>query len=406
MPRSRPGRYARFYKLQEDVKTHRPSRAKYLEGIGIRCGDKTETVYLKIRLPRGGQYREKYYKPGSAIEVSLGRLSSWPWDQIIQERDRLQGRADRGEPLEEKATETFREAALTWLETKRNVASHTLMKGHIENYLLPSFGNLPLDQIDLDRVHLWQAKLIEDLSPATVKRIRGTFSTIMAYQVRKGALDRNWVKYADPIRGIEPRTRHLTREEVSAILQKARELDNIKAKDEPWKHAAPWLEDYIKWQLMTGMRKSEALRLRWSDIDRTSNQPLARISQSKTGKPRTIPLGSTTLGILERMQDYPRKEGDQRIFPISLSTVTRTLKHLWNVCGIEDVRLHDLRRTCLTWLAADNVDLRTVQSFAGHADLNMLQKHYAQPLNHQAAAIAMEDRFKAIGQKNEVDERH
>ncbi|GJL96221.1 MAG: hypothetical protein DHS20C06_00380 [Hyphobacterium sp.] len=397
MPRPRPGKHARFIKLLEEIRKDRPSRARYLEGVGIRSGGKTETAYLKIRLPNGGQYRQKYYKPGSAIELSLGRLSSWPWDRLLQERDRLQGLADRGEPLEEKTTDTFREAAMTWLNTKRNVPSHTLMKGHIENYLLPTFGQIPLDQIDLDHIHLWQANLLEDLSPATVKRIRGTFSTILAYQVRKGTLDRNWVKYADPIRGIEPRTRHLTREEVGKILEAARKLEGLKDKAEPWKHTAPWLEDFIRWQLATGMRKGEALRLKWSDIDRTSNQPCVRISQTKTGQPRAVPLGSTTLSILDRMMEYPRAENDRRIFPVSLSTVTRTLKLLWDKSDIEDVRLHDLRRTCLTWLAGDGIDLRTVQSIAGHADLNMLQRHYAQPLNHQAAAIAMEERFKAIG---------
>jgi integrase len=44
---------------------------------------------------------------------------------------------------------------------------------------------------------------------------------------------------------------------------------------------------------------------------------------------------------------------------------------------LEDVTLHDLRRTHSTHAAAAGVDLRTLAARIGHTDLSMLEKRYA-----------------------------
>ena len=58
-----------------------------------------------------------------------------------------------------------------------------------------------------------------------------------------------------------------------------------------------------------------------------------------------------------------------------------TLRRKWEkarkLAGIEDVTMHDLRRTHSTYAAAAGVDLRTLAARIGHTDLTMLQKHYA-----------------------------
>ena len=72
-----------------------------------------------------------------------------------------------------------------------------------------------------------------------------------------------------------------------------------------------------------------------------------------------------------------RVEGDDRVFPISAMTLRRKWEKARKLAELEDVTLHDLRRTHSTYAAAGGVDLRTLAGRLGHTDLTMLQKHYA-----------------------------
>jgi integrase len=69
-----------------------------------------------------------------------------------------------------------------------------------------------------------------------------------------------------------------------------------------------------------------------------------------------------------------------------------TLRRRWEeariAAGLKDVTLHDLRRTHGTHSAAAGVDLRTLADRIGHADLTMLQKHYAAVVGTAATEAA------------------
>ncbi|MDA0664649.1 MAG: site-specific integrase, partial [Proteobacteria bacterium] len=73
-------------------------RPKYVDGIGVFKGAKETTAWIKVRLPKGGIFKGTSHLPGTALEIKLGKLASWTWDQLEHERDSFQGRADRGEP--------------------------------------------------------------------------------------------------------------------------------------------------------------------------------------------------------------------------------------------------------------------------------------------------------------------
>jgi integrase len=80
--------------------------------------------------------------------------------------------------------------------------------------------------------------------------------------------------------------------------------------------------------------------------------------------------------VLER-QKKRKVKGDNRVFPISAMTLRRKWEKARKSAGLEDVTMHDLRRTHGTHAAAAGVDLRTLAGRIGHTDLTMLQKHYA-----------------------------
>ena len=66
-----------------------------------------------------------------------------------------------------------------------------------------------------------------------------------------------------------------------------------------------------------------------------------------------------------------------KLFNMSKMTLRRRWEDARRKADLEDVTIHDLRRTHGTYATASGVDLRTLAGRIGHADLSMLQKHYA-----------------------------
>src|SRR4051812_673285 len=99
--RGRPSRFAGYDQLVASLPPLMEKRPKYLNGIGVFRGSRGITAWLKIRLPHGGVLKGRTYAAGASAEVKLGSLESFDWEQLTQKHRELQGKADRGEPLEE-----------------------------------------------------------------------------------------------------------------------------------------------------------------------------------------------------------------------------------------------------------------------------------------------------------------
>ncbi len=115
----------------------------------------------------------------------------------------------------------------------------------------------------------------------------------------------------------------------------------------------------------------------WSDIRALEDgRTFAQIGTSKSGQPRIVSCTQTMKEILERQRER-RVDGNNHVFPVSAMTLRRKWEKARKLAGLEDVTLHDLRRTHSTHAAAAGVDLRTLAGRIGHTDLTMLHKHYA-----------------------------
>ena len=198
--------------------------------------------------------------------------------------------------------------------------------------------------------------------------------------VRSGELDRNPSDRADRIRDIQSRERFVTDDEWQAIIETAEEIEKRKAdraKQLPFEKRG-WLKDFIMWAYHSGMRRSEISRMTFASIrELEPGHTVAEVTHTKSGKPRHVTATPEMLAIVERSKKLERDKGDESIFPVSETTVKRGLTELWKSCGLEDVRLHDLRRTHATKLLLGGVDVRTVAGRLGHTGSGMLARHYA-----------------------------
>ncbi len=71
-----------------------------------------------------------------------------------------------------------------------------------------------------------------------------------------------------------------------------------------------------------------------------------------------------------------------------MTTLKRSLTALWKATGLNDVRLHDLRRSHATILMSKGIDPRTIAGRLGHSGTAMLAKHYAVDRGDKEAAAA------------------
>lgn len=397
-PAGRPSRYAKHEAFEAALPApmHRPA---YFDGIGIYKGTKETTVFVKLTLPQGGMYRGRSIKPGGAVEHKLGKRASFDWQQLIAERDRLQGLADRGEPLEPAEVETFAKYAQDWLERRKPMMrSYGVIKGNVNSALIPTFGKKALDAITVGDVNRWIGKQSARLKPASVQRQLNDFNAVMNDAVRTGIIERNPSERADKIKGIEPRLRFITEKEWQAILDAA---DKIEQEQEESKESKPhqirnWLRHYVAWAYNSGMRRAEILNLIWDDVRKVDDETtVVLVGNTKTGQPRSVTCTGEMKGILSALEALPRAEGDNRLFPLSMTTLKRSLTRLWRKTGLRDVRLHDLRRSHATILVNRGVDVRTVAARLGHSGTAMLAKHYAVDLGDLHAAKAFDEAAKA-----------
>jgi len=145
----------------------------------------------------------------------------------------------------------------------------------------------------------------------------------------------------------------------------------------------------------TGMRRSEVVRLRVSDID--SQRMIIRVVQGKGGKDRDLPLSPELLETLRVYWRWRRPKvylfpsrGERRGPDVPLSDKT-----VWQVCteaarkaGIaKHVTPHTLRHSWATHRLEAGTDLRTIQMLLGHGDLETTARyiHLSREHLHTAA---------------------
>ncbi|MDE0435601.1 MAG: tyrosine-type recombinase/integrase [Bryobacterales bacterium] len=240
-------------------------------------------------------------------------------------------------------------------------ATKTGYRSLLAGRILPAFGSKPLDRIAPARVREW----FDDYSrtaPTNANRALKLLGQIMNFAIARGYVD------ANPTRGIPrnrrpPLTRFLSREEIARLH---RALDG--QTDEGNRQQA----DIIRLLLLTGCRKSEIVRLRWSEVQ----GDMLVLAESKTG-PRKVPLNAQARRILERQT----KEGSPFVFPSPLDPSRPRSRELslWQrvrrQVGIQDVRLHDLRHTHASHAVMNGVPVPVVSRLLGHSSVGMTLRY-------------------------------
>lgn len=154
------------------------------------------------------------------------------------------------------------------------------------------------------------------------------------------------------------RRRFLTGPELHEFFTKLKELRSVDA------------QDIIMVCLTTGARISNVLSMRWKEIDFDDLIWTVPAVNTKTGEDYLIPLVSHCIVVLER-----RKESAKSIFVFPaksksghMENIHKSWSRLLNEAGIENLRLHDLRRSMGSWEAKTGASLPIIGRSLNHTD--------------------------------------
>lgn len=160
--------------------------------------------------------------------------------------------------------------------------------------------------------------------------------------------------------------------------------------------APPKLRVFVRLLLFTGCRSGEARTLRWTDLD--GDARLWRKAQTKNGWGQVTPLPLQVIDALRALPKlnewvFPGMAGN----PWAKASITKQWGIFRHRLNLDDVTLHDLRRTAASYLAISGENLPTIQHVLNHRSLGPTAI-YAR-LNTKAVDRALQrqaDRFTAL----------
>lgn len=218
---------------------------------------------------------------------------------------------------------------------------------------------------------------VEDRAAIQCNRVRATLSKWFNWMVERGVIDANPVLSTKPRTREVPRTRSLSCEELKSIWMGA-------------EHKGWPFGPLIQLLLLTGKRRGEVAGMRWSEIDLQSRTWTINPERSGTKQRRhskkppihdVVPLSRQAVEVIKQLPQF----GDEDlVFPArnrsgnSVSGFSKANQQISNFCGVEDWRLHDLRRTVRTNLSALQIRKEVADKILNHTDGTAGGLHYDQ----------------------------
>jgi integrase len=394
------------------VPTYRVTEA---DGSGERLFDRLEDAEGHQLLRRGRVLSQAGVRAGARSKTFPPGVTKRDAQAFLAERIKEQRSGRVGDP---RLGETPMSVVFDrWLTANRRPGDAT-RNGYrlmIDRRINPAIGHIPIGQLRADDIARLLGRLEQPgadrrtvaydkpLSATSVGHVRGAINACLRWAVRQHYRDWNPCENVDAPKRSTPEARWWEASHVEAFL--AAVADD---------------RDFALWRLAatTGMRRSELLGLRWTDVDLDAGT--VRVTRrrirvgpgwvdepgTKTDKGRrTIAIAPADVAALrgwrarhvdERLpQGLGRIPDDAHVFvdhagrPLSGSNVYRRFTRLVKRAGLPPIRFHDLRHSHGSILLAHGTPVLEVSRRLGHAKATMTLNVYAHVLDGrdgQAAA--------------------
>ena len=377
--------------------------------------------------------RSKRFRIGRFPDVSAGDAQR----KTVIERGRVADGKDPVEANRERRKEMLVSALLNLykndhLRTERKPRAVVAAEQLTKDYLAPLVG-LKLSDLNRKRVAEWHVRASQR-SKSQANRALEVLSAACSFALLRDLAPVRWVG-VNPCHGVRA-NREVSRSRFLSPVELGRLLRALDVEPED-------LRDFFKMLLYTGARRSNVQAMRWADLDLDGGSWRIGASESKSGEAMSIPLVEDAVTILRRrkaecdalilrveatshvnatgltLRQASHRAVERRkashaatfVFPgrgatghlIEPKTAwARILKR----AKIEDLHVHDLRRTMGSWLAGQGANAFVIQKALGHRSLAATQV-YARldlaPVREAMQTVATA--FAQAGANAEADEK-
>ncbi len=319
------------------------------------------------------------------------------------------------------ANESFADYAEVFLGKKKREVSDTSYSSYFyrANRLKRYFGDMRVRDIGEKDVESFLDSLFTTchLQPRTVKDTKVFLGSIMEQAVREGIIAYNPVREVVINKSLADRySKPKNSDEAFFSYEEARLFLRRNRRHE--------LYELFYLTLFFGLRREEVLGLRWSAIDRrnrtmsinhtvTKGMKVSRSNTTKTASStRQYPLTQKQLAMFDRLKR--REEANRAYFgslyeendyifkhangkPYFPDHPSKVFARLVRKCPElpQNITFHGLRSSCVSILVHRGVDIKSIQKWVGHADIDTTLKIYAK-VKDKASKIEVSDAMSKI----------
>lgn len=314
---------------------------------------------------------------------------------------------------------------LMWKDLRKSEVAETTYDGYhtyIDRHLVPYFKKLNLNIQDITAGHIFdyvnylssdggrKDNKIGGQSTTSIRKIISILRKVFDYAVLYGDIKINpamQVPMPKKKNNKDERQVFLTAEDAQKMLDAFRDEE---------------IGPIVFVTLYYGLRKSEALGLRWQAVDFenntisinhtvVSNGHIVRKDSTKTYSSRRsyqlLPdIKDLLLKLQEKQKEYKERLGsgyhdNDYIFknpngtPYRPDSLTRSFKRALARHGLPDMRYHDLRHSTASILVDKGWDINDIKEWLGHSDISTTANIYAH-ISHRKKISLAQDLHKTL----------
>ena len=292
-----------------------------------------------------------------------------------------------------KATPTLKAYSELWMNTyKEDTLRYSTILGYrtyLKKHIYPAFGDMPIDMITTTTIQEFYNKMSrEGKSKSTIQQMKIVLQQIFSLAVEESQIVKSPMESKHlHIPSTKAKTREaLPEETLQSIIRDIPRLSNLQDKMQ------------ISLLCFTGMRRGEVLALVWEDIDMKQNLINVRKSicfqhnsgivvetKSKAGV-RIIPLLPQLLDNIQPLgkHGYILDNGGE---PYSEQMFRRTWQRIGKAIDLNGATPHVFRHSYATMANNAGMDMKSLQSVLGHANIATTMEVYAHSQTKQIQSV-------------------
>lgn len=362
----------------------------------------TKTAGLQLRVTSTGAKTFSVYrrtKGGSPERLTLGRYPDMTIEKARKSAAEINLHINAGKNPADRLREAKREMTLNDLfqeYMERRAAFNRRPDKPQATYrlYLSDWNNRKLSSIKHEEVDRLHKKIGRNIGQVTANIVLKLLHVMFNKAINEWRI---W-KGENPAHGIEKfpeqsRDRFLQSDELPRFFLAVAEEEN------------QTIRDYVLMSLLTGARRSNVLAMRWQDISFDRHE--WRIEETKNGTPQTVALSPEAVEIL-----LNRKSSDNGVFVFPgtgkaghLMEPKKGWKRILERAGIDNLRIHDLRRTLGSWQAKTGASLAIIGKSLNHKNQNTTAIYARLDLDPVRDSVnkATSAMLTAAGLKNDAD---